>query len=71
MSGDEKVEVKIFVGIAERIFDLFGHFEQSDVANEFHDCTDRQDNVDVLERLMTRTRILTGHETGNEIGIRG
>lgn len=40
MSGDEKVEIKILVGIAKRIFDLFGHFEQSDVANEFHHCTD-------------------------------
>jgi hypothetical protein len=69
MSGDEKVEIKILISVSKRVLDLFGHFQETNVTNEFHDCTERQDNVNVLQRLQTRARVLAGHQTGDEIRI--
>jgi hypothetical protein len=71
MPCNEKVEVKVFVSVPKRVLDLFGHFKETNVANEFHDCTNRQDYVDVLQRKLARARVLTGYQARDEIRISG
>lgn len=70
MSVDEKVEVKVFVVVAERVLHLFGDLKQTQVEEELEHRPDREIGVEVA-RLARSFDTLSAHQSGREERIGG
>lgn len=70
MTLDEVIQVKVLVAVTVGVFDLFGHFEEADVAEQFDDGAHRKVDVDRLGGHVARTGVLTSHQTGDKVRVR-
>lgn len=70
MARDEIVQIKVLVVVPERVLDLFGHLEQTDVAEHLDDGADWEVDVDSFHCPVAWAGVLAGHDAGEKVRVR-